>query len=42
MNLTAGLPVARMTSIVIWYGLSWAMRSFHMSLGSPIDSQTSV
>ena len=42
MNLTRGLPVARITSMLTWYGRSRSIRSSHTSFGSPIDTHTSV
>ncbi len=42
MNFTCGLPLAFISSLLTWYGISSSMRSFHTSFGSPIDTQTSV
>ena len=42
MNLTCGLPLAFISSALTWYGVSSSIRSAQTSLGSPIDTQTSV
>ena len=42
MNFTSGLPVSRIASALTWYGSSSLMRSSQTSLGSPIETQTSV
>ena len=42
MNLTCGLPLAFISSVLTWYGISRSMRSFQTSFGSPIETQTSV
>ena len=42
MNLTFGLPVFFRAAALTWYGLSSLMRSSQTSLGSPIDTHTSV
>ena len=42
MNLTCGLPLAFISAALTWYGNSRSMRCFQTSLGSPIDTHTSV
>ena len=42
MNRTCLLPLAFMSAALTWYFMSSLMRCFQTSLGSPIDTQTSV
>ncbi len=42
MNFTRGLPDAFMSFAFTWKGISSSMRSPQDSMGSPMDTQTSV
>ena len=42
MNLTAGLPALSSRAAFTWYGVRIRTRSVQTSLGSPIDTHTSV
>ena len=42
MNCTRGLPAAATSFELTWNGISSSIRSAQLSIGSPIDTQTSV
>src|SRR6185436_20882657 len=42
MNFVSGLPVAAIAALLTWYGVRSRIRSVQTSLGSPIETQTSV
>ncbi len=42
MNRTRGFPVAAISSALTWNGSSRSIRSPHVSIGSPIETHTSV